>query len=322
MMGWESQRPVHEGAGEGWRGRVILGFVVLVVGWFFGMTGRADDAHPFRIGLSRRASGDVKHNDAKAAFRAWARTILAERSMVQDADAVILETAGEIREAARSPEFDGIATSTTEFLELGVEPESLFLTVRGGKIAQSYVVVVPQESPIAGLADLLGKKVLVPSSPRMELAMSWLTVAMDGAIDKSTPGNLTLDPIPTATKAVLRVFFRQAAASLVTAPALAMAAELNPQVASQVRVIATSPEVVTGVFFLNPRLAPDLRISVERTITTLHESPVGRQVLTVFQADRMERRSLADLAATRALLQEAQALTSRVQETSKGGEKP
>ncbi|MBL9138999.1 MAG: PhnD/SsuA/transferrin family substrate-binding protein [Verrucomicrobiales bacterium] len=261
-------------------------------------------AHVFRIGLSRRSIGDLKRNDAQAAFRIWARAILSEKTIANEAEALILDTPEALRAAAIDPSFDGLATSTTEMLELGLQPESLFFTVRNGRYAQPYVLLVPQGSAVQTVADLAGQEILIPASPKMELVRHWLGILMSDG-NPADPLAVSYAQVPTASKAVLRVFFRQAAASVVTAPALELAIELNPQISKQVRVISVSPDVVTGVFFLTHRVPAPLRAALERTIATLHETPAGRQVLTVFQADRMEKHDLNALASTKALLEQA-----------------
>lgn len=81
--------------------------------------------------------------------------------------------------------------------------------------------------------------------------------------------------------------------------------ELNPQISRKVRVLMESPELVSGIFFLTSSLPPRLRESLENTITSLHETPAGQQVLTVFQSDRLEKHDLRSLDATRALVDRA-----------------
>lgn len=46
----------------------------------------------------------------------------------------------------------------------------------------------------------------------------------------------------------------------------------------------------------------DLRRRIETAVLTLHESPAGRQVMTVFQGERLEKHPLSCLESARALL--------------------
>ena len=65
-------------------------------------------------------------------------------------------------------------------------------------------------------------------------------------------------------------------------------AELNPQVGKDLRVLATSPEVVATVFCFRADYDSPVMDKLIAGLRELHLSAAGRQVLTVFQSDRLE----------------------------------
>jgi ABC-type phosphate/phosphonate transport system substrate-binding protein len=103
---------------------------------------------------------------------------------------------------------------------------------------------------------------------------------------------------------VLRVFFRQSDACLVTADAFELACELNPQLRRDLKVLVASPPLIPTLLFFRRGCTGPARAEVEAAILDLHSTPAGQQVLTVFQGSRIERHPLSCLDATQALFSE------------------
>ena len=95
------------------------------------------------------------------------------------------------------------------------------------------------------------------------------------------------------SKAILQVFFRQTDAALVTVDAFDLTCELNPQLRRDLVVLASSPPFITAFLIFRPGYR--LREKFETALLDLHMTPGGRQVLTVFQSSRMEKRPISVL---------------------------
>ena len=91
------------------------------------------------------------------------------------------------------------------------------------------------------------------------------------------------------SKSVMQVFFKQADAALVTMGAFDLVCEMNPQVKKNLRVLSVSQPFVAVGFIFNPAFQGPIRDQVEKAVMELQNTPSGQQVLTVFQASRMER---------------------------------
>jgi len=100
----------------------------------------------------------------------------------------------------------------------------------------------------------------------------------------------------------LKVFFRQTDACVVSAALFDTACEMNPQMRKDLQVLATSPDLVPVVFFFRADYPTDSRVELETAILGLDNTTAGKQVLTVFQHEKMARATVACLEPTRQLM--------------------
>ncbi len=276
-----------------------------------GITGRAKAAQSetsrVRIGISRGTWGGVNANDAMAAIRAWTKIILGQRGITVDVETKILGSVVDMSDSLKNGLVEAASLVTSEFLALDpkFKPDSVFLAFRNEAYTEKYVILAHQGSGIRDLHDLQGRQVLIHQGPRTGLAPQWFESLMANRLMDAADGtSVKTKTEENPSKAVLQVFFRKADASVVSANAFNTASELNPQLRRELRILASSPEVIPIVFFFRAGYVSDIRDKLEAAITALHETPAGQQVLTVFQCDRIEKRSVSHLEPTRRMLAE------------------
>jgi phosphonate transport system substrate-binding protein len=267
----------------------------------------------FRVAFSIGTIGEINRNDAKASTLAWGRTILSQRNIVAETVPSVFDRADDLFRVLQADQADAVAVLTDEYLTHAktVTPDGVFLGVINGKVAEQYVLLVHQGSGIQDLTGLKGRSLEFHHHARTSLATAWLDTLLGGqklglteeVFKKPTRND-------RVSRTIHRVFFRQVDACVVTRGAFETAVELNPQVRKELRVLATSPELVPSLFFLRPGYASSLREKIEAAILTLHESPAGKQIMTVFQCDRLEKHPLSCLDSARTLLAEQAMLRS------------
>jgi phosphonate transport system substrate-binding protein len=135
----------------------------------------------------------------------------------------------------------------------------------------------------------------------MSLAPAWVAGLM-GLPNTESVGMTRID---SPSRTVLPVFFRQADASVVTSDVFEISCELNPQLKKDLQVLAISPEVVPAGFFFRTGYASDARDKLEAAMLSLHETPAGQQVLTMFQGDGMVKQPISCLESSRQLWEES-----------------
>ncbi len=187
---------------------------------------------------------------------------------------------------------------------LGVRPDYVYIPKQDHGVHVRYVLLVRRDGSVADLADLKGHELVVSDHQQMIFAGFWLESLL-ADVDGNRAGRRPMDQAKVATpsKAILRVFFQQALAALVTLEAFELACELNPQLRDELKVVRESPPLVTSFFLFRPDWHGVVRERLEEAVVNLHATPGGQQVLTVFQSSRMEKQPGSVLDSTRRFLE-------------------
>ena len=274
--------------------RRLAALVLMVASVFFVRGAGAAEStslEPIRFAFSSLMLTDVNENDAKASVKAWTLALAQERQVPMSTEPIIFSGAAELRQALRVATIDGAAVTTEEFLSL--EPElqgtNLFMSLVGGRFTEEYLLLVRADSGITDLRGLRGCKIILFENARASLAPLWLDVILS---EKNLgPCADHFGQVLTArklAKVVLPVFFRQQDACIVTRRGFDTMCELNPQVRAQLRVMATSPDLVPVVGFIRRGYVSPLRDTLMAALHGLEKSANGEQVLTLFQVDQMQ----------------------------------
>ena len=244
-----------------------------------------------RFAFSAEMFTDVNENDAKASVKAWAQAFSRERHVPMSADPIILSGLDELKKSLRSGAIDGAAVPTQEYLDLepGLRGTNLFLSSNGGRFTEEYLLLVRADSGIADLGGLRGRNVILFDNARASLAPLWLdAIFLQAGLGTATNFFGQMLAESKLVKVVLPVFFRQQDACVVTRRGFAIMCEMNPQVQAQLRVLATSPELVPSVGFLRVGFDSPLRDNMMYALRGLEQSVSGTQVLTLFQIDQLQ----------------------------------
>ena len=277
------------------------------------------DVLPLRFAFSARMFTGVNENDAKASVKAWALALARERNVRMSTEAVILSGRAQLTQALREASIDGAAVTADEYLSL--EPDlqgtNLFLTQIGGEYTEEYLLLVRGDSGITNPDGLRGRKLIWFDNSRASLAPLWLDLILAeqnlGAPADHFSQMLAQQKL---VKVVAPVFFRQADACLVTRRGFDTMSEMNPQIRTQLRVLATSPKLVPTLGFIRRGYNSPLRDALFAALRGLEKSAAGAQVLTLFQSDQLHQAPVELLNTARELVKAHRGLsrgTNRVQ---------
>ena len=279
-----------------------------------------ENLEKFRIAFSAGILGEVNRNDATAAILVWGQIVTGQRKLRTEAIPMVFDGSDELFSALQDGTIDAATVLTEEYFAhpLTAAPDGLFLGSKGGKITEQYVLLVRQGGTIQDIASLKGHSLELHQSPRTSLAPAWLDTLLAlhklGLLEDLFSKTTRLDKV---SRVINRLFFRQSDACVVTREAFETAAELNPQVGKELRVLATSGEVVPSFFFFRAGLAPGLRKALEEAVLNVHTTAPGKQAMTVFQLERLEKHPLSCLDSARDLLVERARLRGTGQEKGK-----
>lgn len=284
-------------------GVLLLG--VTLLGLMRAGAAPADPSHLFRFGFSPKILGDKPETELNAAMRVWARSVVSNSGAPIDPNPLVLGHKQNVNSVLRAGEIDGVALTVPEFFELDEEQRSadVFVNVIDGSAEDQYLLLVRSDGDIRALKELKGRDLIMFESPRMALARPWLATILPGA-GSADPDDFFGDVknAPKLTQAVLPVFFGRATGCVVNRKGFESMAELNPQVSKNLKRMAASPGVVPTLFMFRNDYKETARREVENALSELHLSIQGKQMLLIFQTDKLVRRPVAVLDASRRLL--------------------
>lgn len=272
------------------------------------------DERSVRFCISSRMFREVNENDARASVKAYAKQLAESRGFSADAKPIIFTGITELTKLLSAGAVDLVSMPTQEFLGLAenLVTGPFLISVMNGSDYEEYVLLVRADSGVEALSDLKGRRMLVLDNLQGSLASLWLEVLLDSqalAPPAKFFGRVTRPNKTSQT--VLPVFFHQGDACVITRQGFALMGELNPQVTKQLRVLATSPQVVPHLTCFRVGLDSSIKVKIFAAVVDANAATAGKQLFTIFQCDRVEERPLSRLESTRELVAACARLRSK-----------
>ena len=246
----------------------------------------ADESIVF--GYMERIFKHRHQNDVMAAMKVWAEAVGADTGLPIDSRMSVFARPEDMVRALRDGRIGAITLGLDDYLL--IPPDCLsgpYLTeVRNGATHVRYVLVAAKSNGIADVGDLAGKRVAVHDDAYSAIGRTWLEASLhaDGRGSlQDTAARVDLQP--KASSAVLDVFFGRADACLVHEHLLESMADLNPQIAQRLTVVASSDPILANLVAFNINMPAAIRQQLSEVIATLHGTPAGDQLTLMFQID-------------------------------------
>lgn len=231
----------------------------------------------------------ANRNDASAALRVWADTLSRRRGIELQSNIQVVDDAPELRRKLLTGDVSLSVVDVMEYLKLAdiTDMEPVFYAVRsGGTGQQRYVLLTRADSGITAIGDLRGKNLIVHANTKANLGQLWLdTTLRGGHLDQAIRYFRTVDVVQKGSAAILPVFFGKADAALVDQGTFDTARELNPQLGTKLRVLASSPPLVDTIVCVSRH--HQYRQELLDSLRELHLDAEGRQTLLVFRFTRL-----------------------------------
>lgn len=242
----------------------------------------------------------VNRGELISSAKLWVQTLgKRENLSIPDAEIVLADNARELRTQVDTGSADLVVSSSLEYLALDrarvLTPEITLTAAPGGTGKIKYLLLINRDSGIDNLAGLKGKVLNTYSRSASNLNRLWLDVLLGGAHLPSADavfGKITASPKPST--ACLPIFFGKSDACLIDDPSWDTLRELNPQIATKLKVLAESQPLVESLISMRAN-REEYRSEIIHAIRELQDDPEGRQVLLLFKCSRAVGISSADL---------------------------
>jgi phosphonate transport system substrate-binding protein len=241
----------------------------------------------FRSGFLQSVFTNTDIRDARAVLEVYSREIARELKLNVVANAVIFPSLKSMTDAIIKGELDLASIPSAEYLRIrDIAPliPSFVGTNSNRGQGINYVIITRNGSNIRSFSDLKGKSILLPPAAMYEPGHIWLDVLL---MKTRKGGRDTffsqVKESPKMSKAIMGVFFRQADAAIVSRSGLEISQQLNPQLKTQLTVLAESPNLSDFVVCMLPSSSETFRHNLGKALTRLNESKSGQQLYTIFQ---------------------------------------
>jgi len=242
-----------------------------------------------RVGFSTRILSDIDPRDAQVAMDLWTKELSRSMGIKTLPQTVIFRNTVDILEAVKKGELTIVSLTAVDYLKIRDEVALTPSIVSAGNAGRGreFVLITRRDSGVRAMNDLRGKMILLLSPTKQEVSHLWLDVLLmrEGKRDRSAFFRQVKEA-PSASQAIMAVFFRQADASIVSRGAFETSKALNPQIGKQIIVVAETKPLLGDITCIPITVDEKLKRSIVYAALHLHKSTVGRQIFTLFQIDR------------------------------------
>ena len=244
------------------------------------------------VGFTRASFRIVNASDATAAFRVFAQTAGRKRGYALDTDAQVFDNSAACEAEIKKGAINMAILDSWDFLGMDIHQvmEPVFVSKEQGSFFKEYLLLVHRDSGLTRLADLRGKELMVLEGKGGSLSRAWLdSLLLEQHLGAKETFFSKLEPTFKSSSAVLPVFFGAKPVCMVDRSGFQVMSELNPQVGSNLVILAVSEPYVATITCLSKSgwNSARARQDVIDAIAELHLEPNGRQVLTMFKLEQV-----------------------------------
>lgn len=268
-----------------------------------------------RIGYPSAMLSHVESRDARVAIELWTNQLIGDLGLTVKTTAYSFQGLLSLVQAINNKSVDLVMLTGIDFLrikyQVSLEPFLVGATEDG--FTRQYVLLSHKDTQIEDLQFFKDKKLVIHVySKSDDLPRLWLeTLLMRNGISSIEDFFKESNEVTNVSKAILCVFFQQADVCLVTQNAFKTAAELNPQLAKELKILHQSPGFLDNLVCFREDYNETMKQLIGNKSLSIHAYPKGEQILTLFQLKRMIRYEDSYISSLETLLKEYDELKER-----------
>ncbi len=248
--------------------------------------GAGTPPRPIRLALSASTLGDVNEADARAALKVWIQNATQGTAVRLELAPAVFVPSDEMERQIRRGDLDAFVITALEYVRVAefVSPDWLLVDANSREESE-YLLLVHAKSGITRVQQLKGVSLAIHQNKAASLALVWVSTLL--ASQRLDPPERFFGRTVFNTKlarVLLPVFFRQVDACVVRRSGYRTMCDLNPQLGRQLRVVATSPHLITELFGLHKHCPSPESETFKNALMNLRNTSFGKQVTTLFQS--------------------------------------
>lgn len=245
----------------------------------------------FNIAFSEKIFVNVNQNDAAALTKVLTENLLEHSPITfRTGTPNIYSSVEEMEEAIKNEKNDLYVLLPSEFLQiekLGLL-EPIAVSLRNNSVYDVYQLIVSKESNIKELKDLKGKKILIGYSISDDNPHIWLNnLLSNNRLGKKEKYFKAIEISDKSLPVILKVFFGQADACIISEDNLNLAIEMNPHLAKKFITIETSKPILRSILADRKSKSEKNKKLLSDNLLNLDQSAEGKQILTLFRIDKL-----------------------------------
>ncbi|MCU7853700.1 MAG: phosphate/phosphite/phosphonate ABC transporter substrate-binding protein [Candidatus Thiodiazotropha sp. (ex Monitilora ramsayi)] len=285
-------------------------FVRFIILLFFSSTLHADGHNIVRVGGSAESIYDTNITDVEIMF-----SLLFNEMFKEDDEQFKIEIYNSddtLERGLKQGELDAIFANTVHYLEIEelLNKSPSFAVQHGDSVHSKYFLIVRENDSIDKLADLQGKKIFIPSGH----TVGELFLGVQLLRSNHGPLDVFFSEVRRSNKsndAIVSLFFGQVDAALVTEFSFEVASELNPQIATSLKILSKSEPLVHMVISVHNDFPQDRVDNIYPRLGGIEELPRLDFLRKTFRFEGIHQINNEDLSNVRALSNEYRQLMSR-----------
>jgi ABC-type phosphate/phosphonate transport system substrate-binding protein len=287
----------------GCAGNVFATLIAVLVGtallcWEASALAESDSGMPkvLKVGFSSRVFPEVDNNDAKVAMELWAKEISRGAGIPATRVTIFRDPAEWLAELRRGG-LHIITLSPLEYMRYRDKAQLIPSYIATNKTGASMdqLVIVNRKSGIQSVHELRGKSFAILSPLKYEAPLLWLDLLLKKQGSDRNTFFRQVKEFPKASQAIMATFFGQTDGCLVSRGAYEICKTLNPQLGKELLIVAESKSLMGDITCVPANIGDILKAAMTSAALHLHESIVGKQILTLFQIDKVVMFKSSDL---------------------------
>ena len=249
------------------------------------------ESEGLKVGYSGSLFTDTSFRDVQVAIELWAKQVSAKMGKTEVPQITLFDDLEAIARATQNGEVDLLSLSTLDYLRIRdrVALEPALVSVIGEGAEQEYLLLVRRDREMRMLEELHGGQLMVEVGKSGEsVSRLWLdSQLLKRGLEETERFFGMVKQVRKTSQDVLPVFFGQRDAALVRKSSFETLTELNPQLERELTALTTSPRLLPALACFPAEEDAEIKRFVRKAVLTLHQSPKGKQILTMFQAEKI-----------------------------------